>query len=80
LTPGWSGRTGSGSAKIHAWLGEVHLKARSCDVLELDYDLAALELGAGTLQLQRLFALETAGYPCRDYAARLAGQSPNPAH
>jgi hypothetical protein len=61
-------------------IGEVHLKARSCDVLELDYDLAALELGAGTLQLQRLFALETAGYPCRDYAARLAGQSPNPAH
>jgi hypothetical protein len=61
-------------------IGEVHLRARSCDALELDYDLAALELGAGTLQLQRLFALETAGYPCRDYEARLASQSPNPAH
>jgi hypothetical protein len=58
-------------------MGEVHLKARSCNALELDYDLAALELGAGTLQLQRLFALETAGYPCRDYEARLASQSPN---
>ena len=43
-------------------------------------DLAAFGLGAGTLQLQRLFALETAGYPCRDYEARLASQLPNPAH
>lgn len=60
--------------------GEVHLRARSCDALELDYELAALDLGAGTLQLQRLFALETAGYPCRDYEARLASQSPNRAH
>lgn len=61
-------------------MGEIHLKARSCNALELDYDLAALELGAGTLQLQRLFALETAGYPCRDYEARLASQSPNQTH
>ncbi len=60
--------------------GEIHLRARSCDALELDYELAALELGSGSLQLQRLFALETAGYPCRDYEARLASQSPVPAH
>lgn len=60
--------------------GTVHLRALSCDALELDYDLGALELGAGTLQLQRLFALETAGYPCRDYGARLASLSPDPEH
>jgi hypothetical protein len=61
-------------------IGEVLLRARSCGALELDYDLAALEVGAAILQLQRLYALETAGYPCRDYEARLATQSPNPAH
>jgi hypothetical protein len=60
--------------------GDIRLKARSCNDLELDYDLGAIELGAGTLQLRRLFALETAGYPCRDYGARLASQSPEPAH
>jgi hypothetical protein len=54
------------------FVGEVRLKARHCNALDVDYDLAALNLGRGGFQLQRLFALETAGYPCRDYYARRA--------
>ena len=63
-------------AADRAVVGEVRLKARQCNELQLDYDLADLGLGAGNLRLQRLHALEIAGYPCRDYAARLASLSP----
>ena len=59
--------------------GEIHIKARSCNALEVDYDLSSLALGAGSFRLQRLDALETAGYPCRDYEARLASRSPDAA-
>ena len=60
--------------------GQVRLRARSCNELELEYELTDPRLGAGTLPLRRLFALETAGYPCRDYAARLANQTPDTSH
>ena len=59
-------------------VGEARLRARQCNELELVYDLTDLGLGAGDMRLQRLHALEIAGYPCRDYAARLASLSPQP--
>jgi hypothetical protein len=59
-------------------VGQVRLKASQCNELEVDYDLSSLELGAGDLRLQRLEALEIAGYPCRDYQARLDSLSPQP--
>jgi len=54
-----------------AWLRAIH-----CDLLELDYQLDDLGLGGGTIQLHRLFALETADYPCRDYAGMQASVYP----
>jgi hypothetical protein len=58
-----------------ASVGAIRLSALSCNVLELEYDLASLGLNKGTLRLQRPAELETAGYPCRDYDARLASRS-----
>lgn len=52
--------------------GSVILTSRSCDDLGFEYDYTALGLGAGSRRLQRLFSLETAGYDCRDYEARMA--------
>ncbi len=52
-------------------LPNATLTAVSCGELTLDYDLTALGLGAGTLTLTRIFALETAGYACRDLQGRL---------
>lgn len=57
-------------------VGEVRLKARSCNMLDAEYDLTGIDLGTGELHLQRLHALETASYPCRDYKARLADITP----
>jgi len=54
-----------------AIVGSGRLRAGSCNQLELDYDLSELGLGQGSMELNRIFALEIAGYPCRDYAARL---------
>jgi hypothetical protein len=59
-------------------MGQVRLKASQCNELEVDYDLSGLDLGAGDLRLQRLHALEIAGYPCRDYQARLDSLWPQP--
>jgi hypothetical protein len=67
-------------AADRAVVGEARLQASQCNELELDYDLADLGLGAGDMRLQRLHALEIAGYPCRDYAARLASLSPRQTH
>lgn len=52
-------------------VGSVQLKARQCNFLEVTYDLSSLGLGTGDMHLQRPYALEIAGYPCRDYKARL---------
>ena len=51
--------------------GEVTLRSRSCNDVEFAYDYAAIGLGAGSRRLVRLFSLETAGYDCRDYEARV---------
>lgn len=51
-------------------VGEIKLSARNCNALELDYDLDAIGLTSGQIRLQRLEALEIAGYPCRDYQSR----------
>ncbi len=70
-------RPDNGSASVPpVSVGEIRLKAVSCNDLVLEYELASLDLGQGTLNLQRPAALETAGYPCRDYDARLASLSP----
>lgn len=53
-------------------VGELRLKSFGCNALVADYRLESLGLGTGSMGLQRLEALETAGYPCRDYEARLA--------
>jgi hypothetical protein len=53
-------------------VGHVRIVANGCNDLDYDYDLSALGLGAGSRRMQRLFSLETAGYDCRDYAAKVA--------
>ena len=53
-------------------VGNVTLTAKSCDDLEFSFDYSTLGLGSGTRRLQRPFSLETTGYECRDYAARVA--------
>jgi hypothetical protein len=56
-------------------VGELRVKSTGCNALMVDYTLEGLGLGAGHMELQRLEALETAGYPCRDYEARLASRA-----
>lgn len=51
--------------------GQVTLTANNCNDITLDYDFSKLGLGTGSKRLQRLFSLETAGYDCRDYDARV---------
>jgi hypothetical protein len=53
-------------------IGQVTLTSRSCNNVAFRYDYSSLGLGAGSRRLQRLFSLETAGYDCRDYEARVA--------
>jgi hypothetical protein len=53
-------------------VGQVRIVANGCNDLDYEYDLSALGLGSGSRRLQRLFSLETAGYDCRDYAAKVA--------
>jgi hypothetical protein len=57
-------------------VGNVRLRAKQCNALEVEYDLADLDLGDGAMRLQRLDALEIAGYPCRDDEARLTSLAP----
>lgn len=59
-------------------VGSLRLKARQCNEIDVEYDLDNAGLGSGDLQLQRMEALEVAGYPCRDYLARLASLPPAP--
>jgi len=53
-------------------VGSVRIVANGCNDLEYEYDLSSLGLGSGSRKLRRLFSLETAGYDCRDYAAKVA--------
>lgn len=52
-------------------VGSVTLTSNSCNDLTFDYDYRSLGLGTGSARMQRLFSLETAGYDCRDYDARV---------
>jgi len=52
-------------------IGQVTLTANNCNDIRMDYDFSDLGLGTGSKRLQRLYSLETAGYDCRDYAARV---------
>ena len=54
-----------------SFVGNGRLQAKNCNLLELDYDLSELGLGEGKVELNRIFALEIAGYHCRDHSARL---------
>jgi hypothetical protein len=57
--------------------GSVRLAVRSCNSIQMDYGLSELGLGMGTQFLQRIFAMEIAGFPCRDFGARLADNVPD---
>lgn len=52
-------------------VGNATLTAESCNELTLDFNLEELGLGMGSVTLNRIFSLETAGYACRDQTARL---------
>jgi hypothetical protein len=52
-------------------IGQITLTANNCNDITMQYDYSSLGLGSGTKRLQRLISLETAGYDCRDYAARV---------
>jgi hypothetical protein len=60
---------GSGAAD-RSVVGSANLQAIHCNNLQFAYDLSSLGLGSGTVTLQRIFSLETAGYACRDQIER----------
>lgn len=51
--------------------GTVHLVANNCNDITFEFDYRQSGMGQGVRRLQRLYSLETAGYDCRDYAARV---------
>jgi hypothetical protein len=53
-------------------VGTATLAGVDCNNLQFTFDLSQLGLGSGTVRLQRLFSLETAGYACRDQKEREA--------
>jgi len=48
-------------------VGTARLRAIHCNWIEVEYDLSPLGLGQDVMRLERLYALELADYPCRDY-------------
>jgi len=66
------GRFRTGLPAVREVVGSVTLRANSCDDITFEYDYSVLGLGAGSRRLQRLYALEIAGFDCRDYEARMA--------
>jgi len=62
---------------VRTVIGSARLRALSCNRLEFEYNLYGfgLEPDPALMRLQRIDALEVAGYPCRDYDARLASLS-----
>lgn len=52
-------------------VGTATLTAENCNEMTFMYDLTSLGLGADTVTLKRIFSLETAGFACRDQAARI---------
>ena len=67
-----NGEFRGGKAADRNVIGSVTITSKSCNDLSLEYDYSSIGLGTGTRRLQRLFSLETAGYDCRDYEARVA--------
>ncbi len=65
------GKFRSSQAAQRRAIGQITLTANNCNDITLEYDYNGLGLGSGSKKLQRLFSLETAGYDCRDYAARV---------
>lgn len=61
----------SGQPAQRRTVGQITLTANNCNDITMEYDYGSLGLGSGTKRLQRLISLETAGYDCRDYAARV---------
>jgi len=53
-------------------VGSVTITSNNCNHLGFEFDYSGLGLGQGVRRLQRIFSLETAGYDCRDYEARVA--------
>lgn len=53
-------------------VGAVTLTSLSCNAVAFSYDFADIGLGRGERRLVRPFSLETAGYECRDFGARVA--------
>jgi len=53
-------------------VGSVTITSNNCNDLGFEYDYGSLGLGQGLKRLQRIYSLETAGYECRDYEARVA--------
>jgi hypothetical protein len=66
-----NGQFRGGQAADRETVGSVTLTSNSCNDLTFDYDYSSLGLGTGSRRMQRLFSLETAGYDCRDYDARV---------
>ncbi len=52
-------------------VGNATLTAENCNELTFEYNLDGLGLGSGTITLVRAFSVETAGFACRDQAARI---------
>ncbi|HET6564786.1 MAG TPA: hypothetical protein VFG52_05185 [Xanthomonadales bacterium] len=50
--------------------GTVTITGINCNDLGFEYNLGPVGLGSGSTHLQRLSAMELAGYACRDMAAR----------
>lgn len=61
-----------GSQEVsRADVGTATLTAEDCNAMTFQYDLTSLGLGTDTVTLKRIFSLETAGFACRDQAARI---------
>lgn len=63
--------------RVHA--GSATLSSKSCAKLVLDFDLSAIGLDTGSVQLDRVHELEIAGYNCRDHDARRTASFGTPA-
>lgn len=63
-----------------ATVGSARLRAIECNRLEVEYQLDSLGLGSDVMRLERLYALEIADFPCRDFEAQYNSIFPPQAH
>jgi hypothetical protein len=66
------GQFRGGKPAVRERIGQVTLTSRNCNDVGFRYDYSGIGLGSGSRRLQRLYSLETAGYDCRDYEARVS--------